>query len=219
MTVGVSDTAIPPGTPAGHRSRNWLVVGALALVVALVVGLVMWTRLASSYRDDLKVSLAHPPECTGGVVHRRFENEVGPPRLDVIAAKPGLSCTLTVRYVNSSPVTLHLGTATWPLLGRGSKGLLLMTGPGVVSPRDGISGDGVPAYALAATEHLDRDLAAGAAFELTYRLVFNASGCLDGTFWLTGMPVIEVTALGLTKNVHGSVPLATSGHYRAGCPP
>lgn len=112
---------------------------------------------------------------------------------------------------------MHLDTATYPYLGRGSELLVAMTGPGVTSPREGRFVGGAPAYAIDATIHLDRDLGSDQAFDVSYLLRFRPTGCSAGTTWIAGMPVLEVSALGISGTVHGSVPLAVSGNHD-GCP-
>jgi hypothetical protein len=182
----------------------------------LVGGLLTWTYVASSYRSDFSASLVRSPECTGGTVHRR---QLGSDEAaeDVIGARPGLHCTLTLRYTNSAPVTLHLGSAVFPYLGRDSGLLIRMYGVGVRSPRIGRYVGGGIAYSTDAHVPLDRDLAAGQSFTSTYTLRFNPTGCSAGTTWVHGMPVVEVSALGLTGTVTGSIPIAVDGDHH-GCP-
>ncbi|MGI8701115.1 MAG: hypothetical protein ACR2JU_07905 [Nocardioidaceae bacterium] len=95
--------------------------------------------------------------------------------------------------------------------------LVRMYGTGVTTPSEGLYIGGGIAYSTDAHVPLDGELAAGQSFTRRYTLRFNPTGCSAGTTSVHGMPNVEVSALGLTSTVNGSVPIAVQGNYD-GCP-
>jgi hypothetical protein len=197
--------------PAGalsRRRRTWAIV--LVAAVLVVVGVISWIRVAGSLRNDVHITLVRPISCTGTTISQRVLG-VPPQTFDVIRARPGMDCTVEVRYANDGSWGVHLSSTTFAVLGPGNSSLMVMSGPREEPSRSG-------PRSIDAGFTLDRDLDAGQSFEVKYHLRFQPKGCSDGTVYEWNVPTLDVSALGRSGRIHGGLRLAESGVYRAGCP-
>lgn len=106
----------------------WIVLVLIIAVGLVVACLLVWQQKASSYRSQVRITLARTIGCDDAkmsVGRSPFDHRES----QVITVTPGMVCTAVVRYANLAPVSVHLGTATFDLFGPGTGWTVWMSGP------------------------------------------------------------------------------------------
>ncbi|MEP6528296.1 MAG: hypothetical protein ABJA86_14165 [Nocardioidaceae bacterium] len=116
---------------------------------------------------------------------------------------------LSIEVVNSGPMSVRIESASFPLLGIHADSAVRIVGPGLTSSPDSVD----------AIFPIDRVLDPGAKLELSYGLRFRPSGCdgLGNLAWISDVPLIKVSALGLTGTRHGDAIFGWWGTPASSC--
>lgn len=194
------------------RSRRRLsVIGFGALAVMSTISIGSWLYVAHGVADAIEVGWIGPPVCTCTTVKPVDEDGLE----NVIQARAGMHCAITVRVTNHSDRTVQLGRAIAPTLG--SSGAVVKAEPysGWEPAPDG-RGDVV---SLAAFVDLDTTLAPGDFMEFDVGVAFRDSGCNSATTVAAlDWPKVEIRTLRRTFTISGEDDCVFYGAGRAsGC--
>jgi hypothetical protein len=188
-----------------------LVIGLVAAVFLLGAGLGAWRHVTSGVADDLEVAWVGAPACTGTTVVA----DDGRGHQNVIQARAGMHCVVTVRVTNHSGRDVELGRAVAALLGR-SRAVVRAEPGSEWAPFPGQDSRSLDAFL-----DLDVDLAPDESTEFEVPVGFRDSGCNnDATVFASPWPTVEVRTLGRTLTVGGDDEFVYLGAGRAsGCLP
>jgi hypothetical protein len=202
VTLAYQDTPLETST---RRSWGWLV----GLVAAAGVVVAAWPLSSWQMRQSVAVVSTGHMRCTG-TTPVKVGSLPGP----AYRLVPGMRCQISYKVTNSAPLTAHLETATFHLLGP-QTGLALRA----VNP-DPHVGQAATADGVDAVYNLDRDLATGETATFRIETVFNPRGCngLHNTVTFTTAPEVEVSFLNVSGTRTGDVKLAFVGTKASDCP-
>lgn len=169
------------------KSRNRILAACAIGIVWAVSGVLAWVQLSTATADQVTVTWAAAPTCTGTTVNTKRPTPV-------IEAVEGMRCVVPVVAHNGSDRTVHLDNAYAAYLGTDSGAVVRAAPTGLL--------DGATHFGLDARYRLDRDLAPGGDYDFDVVVVFRPSGCNDsGTFTAYRWPKLELTALGRTHHI------------------
>jgi hypothetical protein len=192
-----------PTDSGTHRSWTWL-IGLLAFVGVLVAG---WPLSSWQMRQSVAVESIGRMTCTGSKAV-----DIDRIRDPAYRLVPGMHCRIGFRVTNSAPLTAHLRTATFTLLGPASGiGLRAL---GANSPT------GPGADRVDAVFDLDQNLSSGETAIFTIDAVFNPRGCevAGARVIVTQVPTVEVSFLKVSGDRHGDGAFAVVGTADSTCP-
>jgi hypothetical protein len=200
VTLAYEDT---PPEISTRRSWTWLV----GLVAAVGVVVAAWPLTSWQMRQSVAIESTGRMKCTGSTPVK-----VGSFPDPAYRLVPGMRCRITYKITNSAPLTAHLGTATFQLLGAGTGIAFRAVGPDP-TPGPGAN-DGDAVYTL------DRDLAPAETATFSIEAVFNPRGCNvpNGKVFVTKSPDVEVSFFDVSGTRTGNVAFALVGTTASDCP-
>ena len=177
-------------------------------VLAVGIGALVWLTLARSARDELSVDWAGSLSCTG----TRMVSEPGETAAGAVL-QPSMRCTLPVRIVNQGWVPLSERDVLVPALGPlGTAAVQVATLGGRTAASD-------PRDAGTALFDRRRTIRPGQSDTFALEFTYRPGGCTEpGTFALTDLPVVRVSAFGLSGLRASSRPVVFHGTVASGCP-
>jgi hypothetical protein len=188
-----------------------VVIGLVVAVVLLGAGFGAWRHVTSGVADDLEVAWVGAPACTGTTVVA--DDESG--HENVIQARAGMHCVITVRVTNHGGRDVELGRAVAALLGR-SRAVVRAEPRSAWAAFPSQDSRGLDAFL-----DLDVDLAPDESMEFEVPVGFRDSGCNnDTTVYASPWPTVEIRTLGRSLTVGGEDEFVYLGAGRAsGCLP
>jgi len=202
VTAGTLDIHAPARVEGRHGP--WIVV---ATVLALGIGALGWTMLARSARSALAVDWAGSLSCTGTrMVHEPGQTAPG------AVLQPSMRCTLPVRIVNQGWAPLSESAVLVPAMGpRGTAAVHVASLGGRTATSD-------PHNASTAVFDRKRTLAPGESDTFALTFTYRPGGCTQpGTFAVTDLPVVRVSALGLDGLRASAGAVVFHGTVATGC--